>query len=325
MSTKPNLVPKEKKPMTIDPMFSRNPKEAERLAQKHIAIIGLGSFGGIFADMAVRLGVGKLTLVDPDTLAIENLARHVLSRPALNQPKVRGVKAALKSINPNVEVHAIVDDFRNMRPENILNGKHLDLVIGATDSFSCNSKVNDLSLARKIPAVYAACWGEADCGEILYVVPDKTPCFECYAAFRRDTAPAPVPSDEKYTNPNYDDTRLPGQAGLWPNILTICGIAFQLVLALLDPEGDRAQNLLDYERTLFLMNVSAYDLPLQPLAVTFGTVKKGCAVCDESKLGELGADLPDEVSTRAASMVGDENSAPESSLQPGGNEGGSNS
>lgn len=311
--------------MTIDPVFARNPREAELLSTKHLLFVGLGSGGSALALMAARAGVGTFTLIDPDTLALENLGRHMLSRESVGQPKVRGVKRAIKAINPAAKVHAIAKDFRKLRAEQLLNGKKPDLLIGGTDSFSCESLVNRMSLEYGIPAIYAGCWGEASVGEILYVVPGKTSCFECFASFRRDTAPLPSDDPRKYTDPDYDDTKVPGQAGLWPNILLISAVAFQIVLGLVDPKGDRGRNIIDNEHTLFLVNVSAYDSPLQPLAVTFGRVPKGCAVCDESKLGELGADLSDEVSTRAASMVGDENSAPESSLQPGGNEGGSNS
>ena len=169
-----------------------------------------------------------------------------------------------------------------------------DLLIGATDSFGCHSLINGLSLGNNIPAVYGGCWGEASVGEVLYVVPGRTPCFECYAGFRRGTAPLPANDPRKYTDPNFDETKVPGQAGLWPNILIICGIAFQVILALLDPEGDRGRNLIDYDRTLFLINISDYDSPLQPLAVTFGRVSKGCSICDESKLGELGKGLKGE-------------------------------
>ena len=49
--------------MTIDPVFARNPHEAERLAGKHILIVGLGSGGSALALMAARAGVGRLTLV----------------------------------------------------------------------------------------------------------------------------------------------------------------------------------------------------------------------------------------------------------------------
>lgn len=241
--------------------------------------------------MAARAGVGTFTLVDPEALAVENVGRHVLSRESVGQLKVKAVKRAIKSVNPAAEVRAIAHDFRNIDPAQFLNGKKLDLLIGATDSFACNSMVNSLSLERNIPALYAACWGEATIGEVLYVVPGKTPCFECYAGFRRDEAPLPRSDPLKYTDPDYDGTKMPGQAGLWSNILAICGIAFQVVLALLDPESVPGRNLIDHEHTVFFANVGAYDSPLQPLAVTFGRVANGCPVCDESKLRELSSNL----------------------------------
>ncbi len=284
--------------MSIDPVFARNPHEAERLAGKHILIVGLGSGGSALALMAARAGVGRLTLVDPDALALENVGRHMLSRESVGQPKVKAVKRAIKAVNPRAEVHAVVKDFTKLDAKVLFNGKRPDLLIGATDSFGCDSMLNSISLEEQIAAVYGGCWGEASVGEILYVVPGKTPCFECYASFRRDTAPLPVDDPRKYTDPDFDETKVPGQAGLWPNILVISGIAFQVILGLLDPESDRGRNLIDNQHTLFLINVSAYDSPLQPLAVTFGRVSRGCAVCDESKLEELGKDLATELATK---------------------------
>jgi hypothetical protein len=185
--------------------------------------------------------------------------------------------------------------YKNRDRTVFFNGKRPDLLIGGTDSFACESVLNSLSLREAIPAVYGGCWGEASVGEILYVVPEKTPCFECFSSFRRDTAPLPVGDPRKYTDPDFDETKVPAQAGLWPNILIISGIAFQIILGLLDPESDRGRNLIDHEHTLFLVNISAYDSPLQPLAVTFGRVPKGCAICDESKFEELGKGLTKEL------------------------------
>jgi hypothetical protein len=264
----------------IDPVFARNPKEAERLFRKHLAIIGCGSGGSALADMSARSGVGKFTLIDPDVLALENVGRHVLSRSDVGKPKVLGVKRVIEELNPQARVDAIYGKFENLCSKP-------DLLIAATDSFACESAVNSYSLREDIPAVYAGCWGEARVGEILYVVPGKTPCYECYAGFRRDRVEIPA-DPRKYTDPDFDSTKVPGQAGLWANILIITGVMFQVVLGLLDPENERAQ-LIDYEHTLFLFNVSKYgDSPLQPLAATFGKIRKGCAVCDETKLGELG-------------------------------------
>ena len=128
--------------------------------------------------------------------------------------------------------------------------------MAATDSFACESAINDYSLRENVPAVYGGCWGEASVGEILYVVPGKTPCYECYAGFRRNEIEIPADS-RKYTDPDFDSTKIPGQAGLWANILVITGVMFQVVLGLLDPESERTQ-LVDCEHTLFLVNVSSY-------------------------------------------------------------------
>ncbi|MCL4402226.1 MAG: ThiF family adenylyltransferase, partial [Acidobacteria bacterium] len=61
-------------------MFAaRNPRERELLERTRISIIGCGSFGSALADMLVRAGVGRLTLIDPEPLAAENLGRHMLT------------------------------------------------------------------------------------------------------------------------------------------------------------------------------------------------------------------------------------------------------
>jgi molybdopterin/thiamine biosynthesis adenylyltransferase len=277
----------------IDPVFARNPKEAERLSLKHVAIIGCGSGGSAFAAMAARSGIGRFTLVDPDVLALQNVGRHMLSRPDVGKPKVEGLKEKILELNPRAQVHAIFGKFQELeeKPDRKPEDKP-DLIVAGTDSFACEAAVNDYALRAEVPAVYCGCWGEASVGEILYVVPGKTPCYQCYAGFRQTTVEVPeIPADaRKYTDPDFDSTKVPGQAGLWANILMIAGLGFQIALALLDPESDRAA-LIDYERTLFLFNVSKYSSPLQPLAVTFGIVQKGCAICDESKLEELGKDL----------------------------------
>lgn len=277
--------------MNIDPVFARNPREAQCFGKKRLVVVGAGSVGSALVLMAARAGIGHFTLIDPDALSLENVGRHMLSREWAGQPKVKALKRSIKAVNPAAEVHAIAKDFTSFNPESFLNGRKADLLLGCTDSFRCQSLVNGVALELCIPAVFAGCWGEAAVGEILYVIPGKTPCFECYAGFRRHAVPPTFSDSRKYTDPDFDETKLPGQAGLWPNILIISGIAFQVIQGLLAPEGDRRRHLIDFERTVLFVNVSDYDSPLCPLAVTFGRVPKGCAVCDESKLGGLGVDV----------------------------------
>jgi len=236
--------------------------------------------------MSARSGIGSFTLVDPEPLAPENVGRHILSRASVGVAKVSELQRAIEAINPAAKVEAIAAKFTDLAVKP-------DLLAVATDSFACESLVNDYALREGIPAVYGGCWGEASVGEILYVVPGKTPCYECYAGFRRQSADIPADA-RKYTDLDFDATKLPGQAGLWANILVITGVMFQVVLGLIDPDSDR-RGLIDFEHTLFLVNVSNYDSRLQPLAVTFGRVKRGCAVCDATRLAELGKGLLENV------------------------------
>jgi hypothetical protein len=85
---------------------------------------------------------------------------------------------------------------------------------------------------------------------------------------------------EKYTDPDFDETRTPGQSGLWGSVLAVGGIAFHVILALLGIRGR-----LDPERPLWFVNLDYAGL--QPYAVTFAKVQKGCPVCDETKMSEL--------------------------------------
>lgn len=269
-------------------VFARNPRERERLADKHLTVVGLGSVGSALALMAARAGVGQFTLIDNDLLTPENVGRHCCDLSALGQPKAQAVARLIRRVNPAARVAARAEDFRAATEDVEPQGDPAkEVLIAATDSFECQSLVNLRSLETRIPALYVGCWGEARAGEILYVVPGRTACFECYAGFRRGTEPLAPGDPRRYTEADFDATRLPAQAGLWPNILVICGFAFQILLALLDGNETAQPELLDYRHTLWLVNVADFTCPLRPLAVTPALVRRGCAVCDESQLAQL--------------------------------------
>jgi len=276
-------------------MFARNPNEYAVLSKKSVELVGCGSVGSAVAEMLVRAGVGTLTLTDPEALAPENLGRHLLTDRDLGRPKVEAMRERLCAINPACDIRTHATEFERTAPApsgSVFGGTiepdrgsdavlDSDVIVSCVDSYRCESLINGRSLARSIPAVYIGCWGAASVGEILYVVPGKTGCYECFGSFREK---AEIPADpRKYSDPDFDDTRVSGQPGLWANILVTSGIGFQVILGLL---GLRPQ-VIDHEHTLWLVNISDYDSALQPLAVTFAKVKRGCAVCDESLVSTL--------------------------------------
>jgi hypothetical protein len=148
--------------------------------------------------------------------------------------------------------------------------------------------VNAVSLAKRLPAIFVAAYGALRAGEIQFCVPGQTACRECFARFR-EIGDLP-PRRERYTDPEFDETRTPGQSGLWGSIQVVSGIAFHVILGLL---GIRGQ--LDLERSVWIVNFD-YE-GFQPYAVTFAKPQRGCPVCDESKIAKLQIDdsVPDMI------------------------------
>ena len=75
------------------------------LMGKNVLIIGLGGVGGICAEMIARAGVGKMTIVDNDTIDLSNINRQI---PALHstagQSKAQVLGARLKDITPALDL-----------------------------------------------------------------------------------------------------------------------------------------------------------------------------------------------------------------------------
>jgi hypothetical protein len=197
-------------------------------------------------------------------------------------PKVTALGEHLRAINPEIVVNPVQGAFSGDLATTP------DLIISAVDSFQCESLINIYALRAKIPAVYVGVWGAAIVAELYYVLPGRTPCYHCFASFR-ENANTHVPTDpRKYTEPDFDDTRVPGRPGLWAQVLVASGLCFQLCLGVV---GLRPQ-LIDENHTLWLFNMTDFDSALQPLAMTFGKMaQRGCAVCDPSRLIDLAASV----------------------------------
>lgn len=93
-----------------------------RLKNSNVLIVGLGGVGGYAAEMIGRAGVGKMTIVDGDTIHPTNLNRQL---PALGstEGKYKAVVMAgrLKDINPELDLTFISEYIRDERMTEILD------------------------------------------------------------------------------------------------------------------------------------------------------------------------------------------------------------
>lgn len=120
-------------------VFSRNElywgqEVQELLVSKHVAVFGLGGVGGFCAESLARAGVGKLTIVDFDTVSETNINRQIIAlNSTIGFKKTELFEKRLKDINPNINLN-IIDDFYT---NGILN---CDYVADAIDTM--RSKIN---------------------------------------------------------------------------------------------------------------------------------------------------------------------------------------
>ncbi|WP_408011734.1 MoeB/ThiF family adenylyltransferase [Pseudalkalibacillus sp. A8] len=159
--------------------FSKiGPTGQEKIRQKHVLLIGAGALGTSCAEMLVRAGIGKLTIIDRDYVEWSNLQRQQLytESDAENQlPKAVAAKDRLSDINREVMIDARIEEANTMTIEDQIEG--VDLIIDATDNFETRMLINDAAQKWQIPWIYGACTGSH--GLTYTILPGDTPCFAC--------------------------------------------------------------------------------------------------------------------------------------------------
>lgn len=79
----------------------------DRLEKSHVAVFGVGGVGAACAETLARGGVGKLTLVDDDTVSLSNINRQLIAlHSTLGLPKAEVMRARALDINPRIQVEA---------------------------------------------------------------------------------------------------------------------------------------------------------------------------------------------------------------------------
>src|SRR5207253_1795376 len=109
--------------------------------------VGLGSVGSALSLMAARAGVGRFTLIDPEPLDAANIGRHCCGLSAVGTAKVNAVEQLIRQVNPHAKVLTHQENFRTLvRGGFDVRADQESLLIGATDSFECQSLINLASL-----------------------------------------------------------------------------------------------------------------------------------------------------------------------------------
>lgn len=130
------------------------------LSTKCVAVFGLGGVGGHCIEALARSGIGKLILIDNDTVSESNINRQLLATySTLGCKKTEVASHRLKDINPNMQI-VCYDIFFNEETKNQIDFTAVDYIIDAIDTI--NSKILLAVIAKQFSVPIISCTGTAN-------------------------------------------------------------------------------------------------------------------------------------------------------------------
>jgi tRNA threonylcarbamoyladenosine dehydratase len=109
----------------------------EKLKQSHVLVVGLGGVGAYAAEQLCRAGIGKMTLVDGDTVHPSNRNRQLaalLSNEGKSKAEI--IACRLRDINPEIQLNVINEYIKDQRLVEIVKAEPYDYVVDAIDTLS---------------------------------------------------------------------------------------------------------------------------------------------------------------------------------------------
>jgi sulfur-carrier protein adenylyltransferase/sulfurtransferase len=162
----------------------------KRIKASSILCIGTGGLGSPIALYLAAAGIGRLGLVDYDTVDFSNLQRQILhGTDDVGRKKLNSARDRIKAINPNVRVDLHDTMFRSENAMQIV--QDYDIVIDGTDNFPTRYLSNDVCVLTKKPNIYGSIF-RFD-GQCTVFAPHLGgPCYRCM--FPEPPPPGMVPS-----------------------------------------------------------------------------------------------------------------------------------
>ena len=129
--------------------------EVSSLSKRHVMIFGVGGVGGYAAEAIARSGVGKITIVDFDTVNTTNINRQICAlHSTIGKSKVAVFKERLLDINPEIEIVADTSRYTKDTREWFFS-QNPDYIIDAIDCVTDKIDLICEAKRRNIPIISA--------------------------------------------------------------------------------------------------------------------------------------------------------------------------
>lgn len=157
----------------------------EAFSKARVAVVGLGGLGSFVALELAYLGVGHLTLIDPDRIELSNLNRLIGAGPKdVGRHKVDVFREFIGRVAPNVGVSALAAPLLDSAA--LDHAKAADLLLGCVDGHGARLSLNHLSIRYLIPLIDAGSGARpgtgsrtAKLGGQVQIVAPGFGCLEC--------------------------------------------------------------------------------------------------------------------------------------------------
>ena len=150
-----------------------------RLSAATVVVIGAGGIGSPAIQYLAGAGIGRLVIVDDDTVELSNLQRQtIFATDDLGRSKAEQAAARARAINPSIRAEAIVGRIGPDNARTLLDGA--DVVLDGCDNFATRLTVADVALDLHIPLVSAAV-GQFEGQLGVYRGWERDlPCYRCF-------------------------------------------------------------------------------------------------------------------------------------------------
>ncbi len=161
----------------------------EKLKSSSVLLVGAGGLGSPAATYLAAAGVGRIGLVDFDTVEMSNLQRQILYGTSdVGRPKLEAASERLNDLNPHVEIDRHEVRLTSDNALDIIDD--YDVVADGTDNFPTRYLVNDACVMTGTPNVYASIFRFE--GQVSVFATEDGPCYRCL--YEEPPPPGLVPS-----------------------------------------------------------------------------------------------------------------------------------
>ena len=151
----------------------------KKILSSKVLIVGAGGLGSPVAEFLSRAGVGKIGIVDNDSVVLSNLHRQSLYlMKDIGKSKVKIAKEKIKKINTNIKIKTYKIRLNHINFKKIIND--YDYIVDGSDNFKTKFLLNDFSLKFKKTLITGAI-SKFDGHVFTFNFKNKrTPCLRCF-------------------------------------------------------------------------------------------------------------------------------------------------